>query len=711
MSLVERLPPGLQHPLQFLEEELAPYPGRLNQLWRVLLASAVVIVISLTLGVPGMGTSLVMVLVVTQSNLLISRLIGFILILMVTLAVGILLLLFKFTFGYPLLRIVIASVFFLGCMFMMRATKRGLAFWLIACAVISFQTYADKTDTPEMLVRSMLWLWVLMIYPIVVSLIINTILLPQEPASQLKKAIHGQLQAVDAHLANLLGKSTAPPPPLTLKAVQKGALTLQALLKMTTMRNKAYRAERARHLATIATVSRLYVATAGLPQPSDVLEPGRLDAIARLRKACAALDSAIASDEPFVLPEPLASNDPELAITPIEEMQLALEALADHDKEPELLPAAPAAPAVKKSIFVDDAFTNPIYVQFALKVLLAVMISWVFYQGADWDEIHTMMLTCVLVAQPGPGASILKSWLRIFGCAIGSLLAVFVTVFVIPYIETVVGVLAFALPVIALAAWIRSGSERISYAGLQLHVTFGLALFVAFGPTVPLSEVSDRALGVFLGVIVFLTIQALIWPESEGKSARGSLASLLEAIGSLLQTSDRQTRSAASLSLAQQQVAILAEFGKCESMLARVALEPSGGESQNEALNVFLQTLLAQTRGVMKAANELQSVLTVNLRYMPGEVRDEIRQLREELAAALNGYANELRGDACQSPAPISLDSLRRSVEEAVTEVPAARTAAILNAMEAVVGQVTRLPSWQESENAPSSLELSPSHV
>ena len=136
MSLGASLPAGLLHPAQFFREEMAPYPGRLNLVLRVLLSSAVVIVTSLTLEVPILMLSLLAVLAVTQSNLLISRLVGVLAIIAVTLAVGITILLYKFTYDYPLLRIIAASALFYGCVYMMRAATLGPLFFIIAIVVI-----------------------------------------------------------------------------------------------------------------------------------------------------------------------------------------------------------------------------------------------------------------------------------------------------------------------------------------------------------------------------------------------------------------------------------------------------------------------------------------------------------------------------------------------------------------------------------------------
>lgn len=72
------------------------------------------------------------------------------------------------------------------------------------------------------------------------------------------------------------------------------------------------------------------------------------------------------------------------------------------------------------------------YLRFALKVTLAALICYVFYHGAQWDGIHTSLLTCVIVAYPSTGASFQKMMLRCGGALIGALLALLTTIVIIP---------------------------------------------------------------------------------------------------------------------------------------------------------------------------------------------------------------------------------------------------------------------------------------
>src|SRR6201991_4637003 len=143
MVIANYLPDTLRDAGDFLTRELAPFPGRLNVVLRCLLTSAIVIVASMTLEVPELALSLLLVFYVTQSNLVVTRLVGAMFIVESTLAIGLSILLLKLTFDYPLLRIVVASVLFFGSVYLLRVLKIGVVFFIVAIIVIYVQSFVD----------------------------------------------------------------------------------------------------------------------------------------------------------------------------------------------------------------------------------------------------------------------------------------------------------------------------------------------------------------------------------------------------------------------------------------------------------------------------------------------------------------------------------------------------------------------------------------
>ena len=102
----------------------------------------------------------------------------------------------------------------------------------------------------------------------------------------------------------------------------------------------------------------------------------------------------------------------------------------------------PAQPALLQA----DMFVNPRYARFSLRTLLSVLICYVFYNAVKWPGIHTIMLTCLIVALPSLGASSRQGVLRLSGALIGSALALGMVAFVIPHLDSITGLLLMSLP-------------------------------------------------------------------------------------------------------------------------------------------------------------------------------------------------------------------------------------------------------------------------
>ncbi len=181
-------------------------------------------------------------------------------------------------------------------------------------------------------------------------------------------------------------------------------------------------------------------------------------------------------------------------------------------------------PARAGSLFVPDAFTNPRYAQFALKVTLAAMFCYVAYTAVDWNGIHTCMITCAIVALGSAGATIHKATLRLVGCAIGGGLALASIVFLVPHMTSIAAARA--------AGRRRHRARRVDRdgpasapptLGVQLAFAFYLAVLQGYGPSTDVTEFRDRFVGVVFGVVVMALVFAYVWPERAG-SGHGAVA-------------------------------------------------------------------------------------------------------------------------------------------------------------------------------------------
>jgi multidrug resistance protein MdtO len=695
----------------FLHSELAAFPGRGNVTMRCVLGCAIVIVVSMTLQVPELAVSLIVVFFVTQANIVLTRVVALNLVVGLTCAIACTIGLYELAFGYPLLRIIIASAIFFCSTYLMRVvTTFGLVFFLVSLVVIYAQSFADLTDNVEALVRDCLWLWSAVNYPIALSLIINTLFLPAEPERQLRAAMQRQLATAHARLGAVID-AHAPAVRIGALDLQRGALSLQKLLRFSTMRHRYSSEDASARLACVTAVSRIFEAAAVLPEHAVAHGAGQIDSVRAVQDELVSLDRAIGDDGRWVHWSASREAPVSTSIPALDALQRALNALADATRGALAPPppphpdyaaagsaaAKPAEPKKPSALLEPDIFANPRYARFSLRTLLSVLICYVFYNAVNWPGIHTIMLTCLIVALPSLGASSRHGVLRISGALIASGLALFMVAFVIPQLESVTGLLLMSLPVIALGAWVSAGSERTSYAGVQIMFTFALALLESYSPPSDLTEIRDRIVGILLGVGVATFIQLSMWPEGEADALRAQLSSVLRKIAALARIEARTVLTGPRATDAPEVVATWAMLADCEMMLARVALEPDWREGETGRITLLSQTVLAQSRGMLIALEAFHHEAMTGA--SAGASMEGVAKFQSDVADALERYASQLGATppAATTPVPLDLSGLRVPPAGA-TDV--ADKEALERYAQRIDAALAGLPRWSTGERA-----------
>src|SRR5881397_2674262 len=376
--------------LGWLKRELAPTSAR-NIRTAIIVAGAVLcVIISMALQVPQLATSAYMVFFISKESKPLTTITGVGGVIVLTIGIGATLLLYKFTYGHPELRIPgMAIALFLG-MWLSRVLVIGPLGFLLGFVVAVSQSVGEEIPSPELLVRGLLWLWVALAYAIAVTVALNLLFLPDTPK------------------------------------------------------------------------------TAARPKP--------------------------------------------------------------------------------KSLFVPDAFTNPAHVHFALKVTFAAMFCYIVYEAIDWSGIHTAFITCTFIALESTGATFHKGVLRIVGCLIGGALALFTIVFLMPHMDTIASLVVVVACASAIAGWVASRSELISYAGLQIAFAFFYSFFQGYAPDTDLDNVRNRVVGILFGLIVTGLVFRYIWPERTIDRLRAALRAALQQLAGLLEIPGPQTSIAAAKS-------------------------------------------------------------------------------------------------------------------------------------------------------------------
>ena len=340
----------------WLNSELAPTHPREIRTAIIVAGAVLCVIISMTLQVPQLATSAYMVFFISKQSKLLTTITGVGGVLVLTIGIAGTLLLYKFTYGHPELRIPgMAIALFLG-MWLSRVLVMGPLGFLLGFVVAVSQSVGEEIPSPEYLVRQLLWLWVALTYAIALTVVLNLWFLPDTPK-------------------------------------------------------------------------------AATPRPKP------------------------------------------------------------------------------KSLFVPDAFTNPAHVHFALKVTFAAMFCYIVYEAIDWSGIHTAFITCTFIALESTEATLYKGTLRFVGCLIGGALALFSIVFLMPHMETIASLVVVVACASAVAGWVAAGSERISYAGLQMAFAFFYSVFQGYAPDTDLDNVRNRVVGILFGLVVTGLVFQYIWPE------------------------------------------------------------------------------------------------------------------------------------------------------------------------------------------------------
>src|SRR6266446_2507153 len=165
----------------WLRRELAPTRARKIRTAIMVGGAVLCVIISMALQVPQLATSAYMVFFISKESKLLTKITGVGGVIVLTIGIGATLLLYKFSYGHPELRIPgMAIALFLG-MWLSRVLVIGPLGFLLGFVVAVSQSVGEEIPSPEYLVRQLLWLWVALVYAIAVTVALNLLFLPDPP--------------------------------------------------------------------------------------------------------------------------------------------------------------------------------------------------------------------------------------------------------------------------------------------------------------------------------------------------------------------------------------------------------------------------------------------------------------------------------------------------------------------------------------------------
>ncbi len=631
--------------VDWLRRELAPFPGRAPMTIRIVVTVAIVTATSMALQVPQLAFSAFFVFLVTRENRVLTTMTGMIMMFGATIATALNLMLYSFTFDYPELRVPVMAGFIFTAMFFSRTFVIGPLGFVVGFLGSIMQTTGEAAPNPELLVRNLLFLWVAVVYPIGLTLLVNQVLLPADPWLALLRSFNLRLDAAADVLRRILREGTTgghTNRPLLDLAV-RGSINMLGLLNFSEMKDPQLKPGHPLLVETVAAASHVASSAAALDFRQRVaLSAEDMQCARELLSDLEQLKTAVTETD-RVLP-PRTVIPPPAVLPQLRELQFAVESFRDSLVRGGSDYSSTNAAPKRKPLFSPDAFTNPLHLQFALKVTLAAMSCYLIYTGLHWPGISTSLITCCIVALGNTGATIYKIWLRIIGCLAGGLFGFLMISLVVPHLESITSLLGLIIFASALAGWVATGSERISYAGLQFAFVFYLSIFQGFEPQTNLTVIRDRVVGIMLGTIVSAIVFRFVWPEHAADQLRPTLARILQTVAQLARlpkpgldlAKDAPTIIAAHAAMARNLDAalVLSEQVKVENLIFH---NPKGfSPALLEHLTMHVQVLCLMTTALLRRTKlEEWQHLDKTAQQNEATLRSDAADYLERLAGAV----------------------------------------------------------------------------
>jgi multidrug resistance protein MdtO len=530
-----------------LGRELRPTPGRLGDSLRIVVVVLIVVTIAEIYRIPEAATSAYIVLFLSRHEAVSTVLTALISGIAALLAIFVTIAVFMLSLSEPALRIPLMVLTTFVAMFLSRAATMGAAFFAVGFIMVYGLTLGDQVlglalqpataanapqlELPEIvfvspeeaLVHFLLWLSLAAAMPVALLIAAN-LLTGRDPARILRHALAERLATAARFCAGERGAEH-----------RLEAQTFEGTAQLRKLHHLAGLLRRGRRQPTwgaslvddIGRLVRLLLAWLRVPGNSrNPLAP----AVGVCREAERALRAGeAAGTEPAEIAATGAARPLADAIS------RTLHAIC-QTLNPTSVTAPPKEAKAARSprrLLAADAFSNPEYIRFALKVTLAVMLCYLVESLADWPGIGTCIPTAFFVALGTVGETRHKAMLRIIGCLIGAALGLGAILLLMPQMTDLGDLLLLLAPVTLLAAWVGSGSERIAYAGWQIGLAFYLIVLRGFGPTLDMEPAKDRVIGILLGNIVIFVIFTSIWPVSVADVVRTNVAKALEQLAKL----------------------------------------------------------------------------------------------------------------------------------------------------------------------------------
>lgn len=508
-----------------------PSPGRLAFAARLALICTLVAVFAEVYKTPEIALTVYVVFFLNKPDRVSSLVLTVAITLVITVVVGIIFLLALPVLGNPGLRVLTMALISFVMMFLLSASKLKPVASIVALVIAYALDVLGSAPLGEAVTRALLYTWLFFGIPALVSILVNLLMAPS-PRSLVQKEIAERLRIAVSTLAE---ENTAAGHDAT-RSILMGDAETQVHLKFAGM-EKSSKEEDVAALkgASDCVVTVLSAVQLMLDEPQAMPSQKVKHMIeSRLMELA---DIFEAGGYPAKVDTVNTDGDcSDLSVSAVAFLNSGLVQLG------EVRPAAGAKKEKESGFFLPDAFTNPVHVQFALKITGAAMLCYLIYSVLSWPGIHTALITCFIVSLTTAAESVEKLTLRIIGCLAGAGLGLVVMLRIIPRATDIADLALIVFAGAFLAAWIAAGNKHISYAGFQLAFAYFLCVIQGPSPSFNMVVARDRVIGILLGNIVSYFVATRVWPVSVGPRIDSALQKAKQKLESVREASDGWSR-------------------------------------------------------------------------------------------------------------------------------------------------------------------------
>jgi multidrug resistance protein MdtO len=696
-------PPFTQWFGGFLREELKPYPGRALLALRYIIAATITMLLIVTFRLPGAAVGGFFSLLLSREAPIttlrggISTVASFLCGTAFLLTGAILLV------DYPLTHFLWVILSFFVAFYGLSAMSNYGAGTAFAIVIVLSVPAWDQAGPQAARVVANLWVLGSVALAVTVTIFVEFTFSLFDTRDELTEGLDQRLEAVRVVLNQSARRAVRPE--AMGKLAQFAMVGVSRLRRLALTANPA-RQDTARLSTTVALVGRLVDILAPFRRfntltPADAPRlQAMADQIAKLQHKLRARNGRQA-----ILPLRTTSGGPLILLGLEQTLELLRMSLSPAPGQSFALDQInPAPPTFLKP----DAFHNPEHLHFALRGCLASILCYFIFNAIFWPGLNTSLFTCVVTAVTSIGASRQRQLMRFSGALLGGVvLGIGSQVLILPMLDTIAGFTVMFAAVTAVAAWILTSSQRLSYFGNQLALAFYLIQLHGPSPQTNLAIARDNIMGILLGLVMMWLVFETLGSKPAVQVMRELFAENLRLMAQFARPWP-QGKPPDLRKIRTLREKISQNFLAVNSQADAVLFEIGRARDQSLALRARLRAWQPQLRSLfLMQIALLQYRLQVSTRELPAPILRAATRFDSEVCALLEGIAGAF-GFSDTSCKPHNIRMAYADLEHAILDAfhnqPPPRSRAVLE----ISGQIIELASRVLAEVTAASFSEAP---